>query len=265
MAVNYGQTVELLVDDIDDELEVSVYQESTYRQSILTFRETFSGATPTVIGLSELAPRDALLRLALTNTYSGYTYRWQLKVDGVVILEVGCGVFNTSDCVAGDSRRGIVRQDDITLIINVPPSDDDADGDGYPDTEDAFPLDAEEYIDRDNDGIGDFADPDDDNDGYLDGDDLFPLDPNDWADIDDDGIGDNADLDADGDGVEAPDDAFPLDPSESADIDGDGKGDNADHDTDGDGYPDVVARGFHRRLSRFLRFHQDRLEMFRPI
>lgn len=38
--------------------------------------------------------------------------------------------------------------------------DDDDDGDGVPDAEDAFPLDATEWSDTDNDGIGDNADPD---------------------------------------------------------------------------------------------------------
>ncbi len=52
--------------------------------------------------------------------------------------------------------------------------DDDDDGDGYNDTEDAFPNDATEWKDNDNDGIGDNADPDDDNDGWEDWNDYLP-------------------------------------------------------------------------------------------
>jgi len=47
-------------------------------------------------------------------------------------------------------------------------NDNDADGDGVPDNEDAFPNDPSESVDSDNDGIGDNADTDDDNDGMPD-------------------------------------------------------------------------------------------------
>lgn len=53
---------------------------------------------------------------------------------------------------------------------------------------------SEAYVrDFDNDGIPDFQDDDDDNDGYLDVNDAFPLDANEWEDLDQDGIGDNQD------------------------------------------------------------------------
>ena len=93
----------------------------------------------------------------------------------------------------------------------------DWDADGYPNPtdpsnitsdEDAFPLDASQWSDRDGDGVGDNPNgtspdifPDDyDNDGVNDDDDMFPNDPLESQDIDGDGVGDNADLDADGDG-----------------------------------------------------------------
>lgn len=68
---------------------------------------------------------------------------------------------------------------------------------------------------------------DSDNDGVLNPDDAFPLDPNETLDTDNDGIGNNADEDDDGDGMP---DSFeeeygfdPLDPSDGAlDADGDG-------------------------------------------
>ena len=94
----------------------------------------------------------------------------------------------------------------------TPENDPDSDGDGVPDSEDAFPDDPTESTDSDGDGVGDNADE-------------FPDDPNESADSDGDGVGDNAD-------------AFPDDPTETVDTDGDGIGDNADPDDDNDGVPD---------------------------
>ena len=105
------------------------------------------------------------------------------------------------------------------------PSDqfsDDRDEDGVSDTVDAFPDDASQSSDADNDGYGDAADgrrpdgcptsfgnstqdrygcPDRDGDGWSDPDispdnqsaDSFPDDPLEWADEDGDGFGDNSD------------------------------------------------------------------------
>jgi hypothetical protein len=53
----------------------------------------------------------------------------------------------------------------------------DSDGDGVPDSQDAFPNDINESVDTDGDNIGNNADTDDDNDGVLDDQDAFPLDP----------------------------------------------------------------------------------------
>ena len=110
---------------------------------------------------------------------------------------------------------------------------DDADGDFRPDIDDAFPLDPLEWLDTDNDGVGNNADTDDDGDGVEDASDTFPLDPAETLDTDNDGVGNNADTDDDDDGVEDASDAFPLDASESVDTD-DGIGNNADTDDDND-------------------------------
>ena len=53
---------------------------------------------------------------------------------------------------------------------------DDADGDFRRDIDDAFPLDPLEWLDTDNDGVGNNADTDDDGDGVEDTSDAFPLD-----------------------------------------------------------------------------------------
>ena len=118
--------------------------------------------------------------------------------------------------------------------------EDDRDGDGVPDEEDAFPDDADEWLDSDFDGIGNNADVDDDNDGVEDDKDIFPLDPTEWADCEGDGIGDNSDPDDDNDGVDDVVDSFPRDATEWADADSDGLGDNADRDDDNDGVKDAL-------------------------
>ncbi len=75
----------------------------------------------------------------------------------------------------------------------VYPMDGDIDGDGVENKFDPFPTDPNEWIDSDNDGIGDNADSDDDNDGISDEDEIhYGLDPLNAAD---------ADLDFDKDGV----------------------------------------------------------------
>jgi hypothetical protein len=127
------------------------------------------------------------------------------------------------------SRNGKPKFD--VLIFNVI----DSDKDGYPDGVDALPGNAAEWLDFDDDAIGDNADTDDDNDGVNDSQDAFPLNPNETLDTDKDGIGNNADTDDDNDGVPDTQDAFPLDPKESKDLDHDGIGDNSDPDVDGDG------------------------------
>ena len=90
----------------------------------------------------------------------------------------------------------------------------DTDGDGVPDSLDAFPMDANETSDYDGDGVGDNADTDDDNDGVSDQEDAFPFDGGASNDTDADGVADaydncitvfnpdQADADMDGIGTE---------------------------------------------------------------
>ncbi|ASO07436.1 cadherin domain-containing protein [Arenibacter algicola] len=106
--------------------------------------------------------------------------------------------------------------------------DNDIDGDGIPNEEDAFPYDA----------FGDL-----DNDGVLDDVDAFPFDPQESKDTDGDGIGDNRDSDDDGDGysdeIELSEGTDQYDPSNyPADSDSDGIPDSVDDDDDNDGIPD---------------------------
>lgn len=103
--------------------------------------------------------------------------------------------------------------------------DSDDDNDGVADTADALPLNAAEQLDSDGDGIGNETDADDDNDGVPDTEDVFPMDASQSMDGDGDGIGDALD-------------AFPADSTEWADFDADGIGDFADNDDDNDGVAD---------------------------
>lgn len=111
--------------------------------------------------------------------------------------------------------------------------DPDNDNDRVPNTADAFPLDPNEWADKDGDLIGDNFDADIDADGRGD-------------DKNRNGIPDQEEMDFDGDGIPkanaVPWDAFPLDPKEWRDTDGDGIGDNADTDKDGDGWSDEEER-----------------------
>ena len=54
------------------------------------------------------------------------------------------------------------------MDVTVYPMDGDSDGDGIPNSTDAFPGDPNEWYDTDHDGIGNNADTDDDGDGIPD-------------------------------------------------------------------------------------------------
>ncbi|MDE0707795.1 MAG: thrombospondin type 3 repeat-containing protein [Candidatus Poseidoniales archaeon] len=96
----------------------------------------------------------------------------------------------------------------------------------------------ENQIDTDLDSFGNACDDDDDGDGVMDVEDALPLDMTETLDLDSDGIGDNSDLDRDGDGIQNSNDAFPGDFEEQLDTDSDGIGNNADLDDDEDGVND---------------------------
>ncbi len=134
-------------------------------------------------------------------------------------------------------------------------NDDDIDGDGVSNSDDAFPLSACASMDNDGDGYPDslvadcvtnlVEDLDDDNDGFSDLVDAFPLDVTEWYDTDMDGIGNNADLNDDGDAwtdqeeEDCGSDSLDAD-SVPADYDGDMICDKLDTDDDGDGVVDTL-------------------------
>jgi Ca2+-binding RTX toxin-like protein len=140
-------------------------------------------------------------------------------------------------CALDDS--GVVCWGEIDFDDAIPEFIKDPDNDGFlsHNNVDAFPLDPNEWLDTDLDGVGNNADIDDDNDGFADtyeiANNLDPLVAN--FDIDNDGIANDIDSDIDGDGMLNNMDAFPLDSNEQIDSDSDGVGDNADADNDNDG------------------------------
>lgn len=105
----------------------------------------------------------------------------------------------------------------------------DDDNDTYPDTQDAFPLDAQEHVDTDDDGVGDVGDN-------------CPLTSNhDQLDTDSDHVGNACDTDDDNDGVLDDSDNCPLVSNlDQVDSDGDDQGDACDTDDDNDGLSDVL-------------------------
>ena len=100
--------------------------------------------------------------------------------------------------------------------------------------------------DFDNDGCKDVSeDDDDDNDGYLDWDDAFSLDAEEWLDTDSDGVGNNADGDDDGDSWSDTEEEDCLTESLNVssvptDTDLDGLCNVVDDDDDNDGWDDVM-------------------------
>lgn len=81
------------------------------------------------------------------------------------------GIGNVKD--TDDDNDGLSDTEEENLKTD--PTVEDTDGDGISDKKDAFPLDATEWIDTDNDNIGNNSDTDDDNDGLIDTEDDFPL------------------------------------------------------------------------------------------
>lgn len=81
------------------------------------------------------------------------------------------GIGNTSD----DDDDGDGLSDGEEENLKTDPLNADSDSDGTNDGDDKFPTNPEEWLDTDNDKIGNNKDTDDDNDGIIDEKDEFPL------------------------------------------------------------------------------------------
>jgi hypothetical protein len=137
--------------------------------------------------------------------------------------------------LATASKTGYLSSSGYCSIQHTP---SDNDGDGVPDSEDAFPNDPAAAVDGDNDGYPDEWVPgstsEDSTTGLIF--DSFPDESTQWIDTDGDGFGDNP--------TGNNSDAFPSDPDEWLDSDDDGVGDNEDTDDDNDGLPDVWEKAY---------------------
>jgi uncharacterized repeat protein (TIGR01451 family)/fimbrial isopeptide formation D2 family protein len=122
--------------------------------------------------------------------------------------------------------------------------DDDSDGDGVKDIDEAGDADLNTApIDTDGDGMPDYIDVDSDNDGIPDGRDNCRLVVNaDQLDGDGNGVGNACEADMDGDGIrDAVDNCPAVANAKQEDGDGDKIGDACDGDLDNDGFADNLG------------------------
>lgn len=130
--------------------------------------------------------------------------------------------FNCSDFDAdGDAMPNL---DEIDLLVN--PYEGDHDGDCYADGNDAFPKDPDEWLDTDEDGIGNNSDIDKDGDGLTNDEEAAAGTDELDSDTDDDSI------------LDGFDNCPKTGPSGQTDTDEDGMGDVCDDDSDNDGLAD---------------------------
>ena len=85
------------------------------------------------------------------------------SADGDVTLTIATGKPTSNDANYNNLSAADTNDFTITLVDD----EVDADNDGFYDYDDDFPNDPNEYLDTDNDGLGDNADTDDDGDGQT--------------------------------------------------------------------------------------------------
>jgi len=153
-----------------------------------------TGATARLNQLQAIAENSVYVELIARQRVSALVERGYLYAgNGTFQSDVAAVSVSQSDLLALASSSAVT----FTLVADgmgtrlgldrnnngIFDGDEDTDGDGVPDQQDAFPLDPNESQDTDGDGVGDNAD-------------VFPNDPTESADSDGDGIGDNADPDS---------------------------------------------------------------------
>ena len=139
----------------------------------------------------------------------------------------GDGIGDVADL--DDNNNGILDEDENVVLA---PTVTDTDGDGIDDANDNCPN-VVNTSQRNTDGLpdgGDACDTDDDEDGVADNVDAFPLDATESVDTDNDGIGNGTDTDDDNDGLSDADELIAGSNPLIADTDGDGVLDGVDFD-----------------------------------
>ena len=169
------QTVNIQINDLNDTFGVEVTQTDV--------QTTESGESATIRFVLITQPTaNVIIGLSLSDTTEGSLSTSQLTftpeswntVQTITINGIDDGLTDgdvtyqliTANTISNDTSYNILVVEDVTLT-NV---DDeiDTDGDGFFDYQDAFPNDPTEWIDTDNDSIGNNTDLDDDGDGISD-------------------------------------------------------------------------------------------------
>lgn len=232
-STNAGITLGSFIWTFDSLLDGSLYTRSVVLPVPSANYTGLGRVDDRILDLSETPVRVGVLDITVNSTGALDAVGAVDSIADEAFFRAGFG--DTAEFSVADEN--LIGEAVVFIVPDTAEPDTDTDGDGVPDSEDAFPNDPDETTDSDNDGVGDVADAfpmdpnetmDSDGDGVGDVADAFPMDPLETVDTDGDGIGDNADTDNDGDGVTDAEDAFPQDPDESVDTDGDGVGDNAD-------------------------------------
>lgn len=172
---------------------------SLQKDGILTYYLSHGNISGVITYLDATFPTDICFNIYIFNSSAEwciYFYKDPVDESGSVNVIFTSNNMTIYDVTTGENitlRPGIYTmhliywyeprdlQGMLATMGNAPKLDigggDDRDGDGVPDIYDEFPLDPSEWLDTDNDGIGNNADMDDDNDGVIDTRDRAPLDP----------------------------------------------------------------------------------------
>ena len=240
MLVTAGWDKQLIIWDVQAQAPMTTYN---------LLDEAFAFTFMTNYGLMVVATGDASTSQSGQLEFFDVMNNTRVSTYSLNHIPRGLGVTQSQEGVVVANHTG-------TLLILKR----DADGDGWSDSEDAFPLDPTQHADSDGDGWGDDQTQengddclntqgtssvdrngcvDRDGDGYSDPDaswlahpdgagDAFPDNPLQWHDSDADGYGDEYSFTVGSDGLRAGEsgDAFPNDGAQFRDLDGDGCGDN---------------------------------------
>lgn len=237
---NHGIAISLSFDDTLVNFNLLLAQLPNPQNNIIDSSSTFYSPETVTSNGTYVGGTSVLIQVSVDSGNGDYGLTiWIFDLDSD-----GDGHWDDNETACGsdpDNANSVPTDTDGDGVCDFLDSDDD--GDGYNDTDDAFPLDSSEWMDTDGDQIGDNSDDDDDGDGWSDLDEYScGTDSLDYAsqplDTDGDAICDVEDEDDDNDGYPDTSDAFPLDDEEWTDTDGDNIGNNADTDDDGDGFSD---------------------------